>query len=357
MDNTFEQFQVVSRPIRKGDDYWVLECRLITSNIEDSIDPELYNAGDTTRFLSNAHPEEHEEGYVKYQSNTERHRGYIMTHRVDDSYSALYKAHEDVFISIGKGDGNGIKKEAIYKMNKVEKNLLENFLYVRNNALLFAKSNIDKDGKPTISDPDTGRPIYISDGIIPQVERFASKYVYNTLTVDAFQTALQMMNQKAEKETGNSYVMIVNEKLWGDIQKVLGSWLANFKTDGAYLYSKTANNGHGGYVSVGTAFNGYNFGGNSLAFKVDRTFSREYGMDKGFGLILDLTSDKTSNEPAIQMFTLKGGDFITNKLPGVGGLDGLSSGLVASTVASSKLINWGYSGIAVFNPYRSFIMR
>lgn len=57
------------------------------------------------------------------------------------------------------------------------------------------------------------------------------------------------------------------------------------------------------------------------------------------------------------MFTLKGGDFITNKLPGVGGLDGLSSGLVASTVASSKLINWGYSGVAVFNPYRSFILR
>lgn len=56
------------------------------------------------------------------------------------------------------------------------------------------------------------------------------------------------------------------------------------------------------------------------------------------------------------MFTLKGGDFITNKLPGVGGLDGLSSGLVASPVAGSKLINWGYSSVAVFNPYRSFVL-
>ena len=44
--------------------------------------------------------------------------------------------------------------------------------------------------------------------------------------------------------------------------------------------------------------------------------------------MLDLTADKTSGEPAIQMFTLKGGDFITNKYPGVGGLDGLSSGIV-----------------------------
>lgn len=57
------------------------------------------------------------------------------------------------------------------------------------------------------------------------------------------------------------------------------------------------------------------------------------------------------------MFTLKGGDFIQNRFPGVGGLDGLSSGVVSSPVAGSKLIVWGYSGIAVFNPYKSFILR
>lgn len=35
--------------------------------------------------------------------------------------------------------------------------------------------------------------------------------------------------------------------------------------------------------------------------------------------------------------------FITNRFPGVGGLDGLSSGVVSSAVAASKLINWGYA--------------
>ena len=54
---------------------------------------------------------------------------------------------------------------------------------------------------------------------------------------------------------------------------------------------------------------------------------------------------------------IKGGDFITNKYPGVGGLDGLSSGIVSSTTAASKVINWGYSGVGVFSPYRSFIMK
>ena len=46
------------------------------------------------------------------------------------------------------------------------------------------------------------------------------------------------------------------------------------------------------------------------------------------------------------MFTLKGGDFITNKYPGVGGLDGLSSGIVSSPVAGSKIINWGLTYVA-----------
>ena len=41
------------------------------------------------------------------------------------------------------------------------------------------------------------------------------------------------------------------------------------------------------------------------------------------------------------MFTLKGGDFISNKFAGVGGLDGMSSGVVSSAVAGSKLNNIG----------------
>ncbi len=79
--------------------------------------------------------------------------------------------------------------------------------------------------------------------------------------------------------------------------------------------------------------------------------------EKAYALLLDLTADKSTGEPAMQMFTLKGGDFVTNKFPGVGGLDGLSSGIVSSAVAASKLINWGYSGIAVFSPYRAYIME
>ena len=353
IDKTMQQCIVVSRPVRKADNYWEVVVRIIDNDYSSILDLSGCQVGDTTRFQSCAMPEMHEEGYVKYQSHIEKHRNFITTHRVDDSYSALYAAHEDVFINIAEGKDAGSLKEVLYKMDKKEKVLLDNFLYVRNNGLLFNKCNVDVNGKPTIVDPDTQRPIYIGDGIVPQVERFASKYAFAKLSIDVFQTVMATMNEKAAQPTGNKYMFICNERMWFLIQSVLGDFLAKYKTIGTYLWSKAAND----YIKVGATFNSYEFAGNEITFKVDRTFSREYGMDKAYCLCLDLTADKTTAEPPIQMFTLKGGDFITNKYPGVGGLDGLSSGVVSSPVAASKLINWGYSGVGVFNPYRSFILR
>lgn len=80
--------------------------------------------------------------YVKYQSSVERHRGFITTHRVDDSYSSLYAAHEKVFVTLGTGEGNGKLKEATYKMDTVEHNLLKNFLWVRNQGLKISSCKI-----------------------------------------------------------------------------------------------------------------------------------------------------------------------------------------------------------------------
>lgn len=253
--------------------------------------------------------------YTKWQSNVEKHRGYIQTHRFDASYSAQYAALEDVFIKIAEGKDQGSMTETIYKMDTVQKNLLDTFLEGRNNALLFSKGNVNPlTEKPTIVDPDTGRPVYISDGLIPQAEAYASKYAYNKLTVSVFKTALQALNEKATKPTGNHYIFICNEKSWYDVQDMLASELAQYHTDGTYLWSKKAND----YVAVGAdGFDTYKYGGNSITFKVDRTFSREFGQDKGYMLALDLTADKTSAQPPIALFTLKGGDMISNKYIGV----------------------------------------
>lgn len=45
-------------------------------------------------------------------------------------------------------------------MDKKEKELLDNFLYVRNNGLLFNKCNVDVNGKATIVDPEMYRSLH-----------------------------------------------------------------------------------------------------------------------------------------------------------------------------------------------------
>lgn len=99
--------------------------------------------------------------------------------------------------------------------------------------------------------------IYIGDGIIPQVERFASKYAFAKLTVNIFNTVLAMMVDKADQSTGNKFLFIVNDRGFMLVNQVLGHYLADFKTDGTFMYSKQAN----GYVNVGATFQSYEFMG------------------------------------------------------------------------------------------------
>lgn len=202
IDESRQQCMVVSRPIRKADNFWEVQVRLVDNSYDVELDLDACKMGMTTRFQSNAHPELHEEGYVKAQSSVEHHRNYITTFRNDISYSALYKAHEDVFIKIGNSKDN---KETIYKMDDIQKTLLDNFMDARNQGLLFNKTNINpKTGRATIVDPDTGRPINIGDGLLPQVERFASKYAYNGKpTIELFNTVIATLNEKAAKDRDN----------------------------------------------------------------------------------------------------------------------------------------------------------
>lgn len=210
--------------------------------------------------------------------------------------------------------------------------------------------------RSTVSDPDTSRQILIGDGVIPQVEAFASKYVYNNrLSVSMFNRIFAEMAEKSEKLTGNHYVCLCTQKFWNDLQESLGKYLAGFKTDGCYLWSKGANKGEGGYVKVGATYNSYEMGGNTITFVPDKALTREYG-NKGYALCLDLTADKANNTPAIGKFSLTGKEFTLNQIRGVQGLDGRSSGEVSTNVAGSMSVMMSTCGVAVFAPYRSFII-
>lgn len=94
---------------------------------------------------------------------------------------------------------------------------------------------------------------------------------------------------------------------------------------------------------------------NTIVFKLDRSFDIEYS-DRKFGAMIDMTADGTSGRSAMEMLTFKNGQLIHNYITGVGGKNGLSSGEVSSRVAATKIVNWGYSGVALYNPYKSVIL-
>lgn len=349
IDISGQQCMVVAAPKRVNDHDWEVIVRLVDDNYSTRLDTSACRAGDTTHFIGNAKPELHEQGFVKYQSNVEKMRNYITTVRVEDTYSSKYALMEDTLIKVGKGENGG---EQVYKLEPMKKNLIENFLEVRENMMLLAKGNIDAQGNATISDRSTNRPIIIGDGIIPQIERFASKASVNRLSVNTFNQMLSAMSEKSDTPTGNTYLVMVNEKMWSLVQNVLGNYLTDRKADGAYLWSK---GGDGKFIKVGATFDAYEFGGNTVVFKVDRTLSREY-MDP-YAVCIDLTTGKTSTQPPIAMFSIKNADFVINEFIGVGGKDGKTSGVVSSPVAGGSMIAHGYACAAVFNPYKSFILK
>lgn len=78
-DKTMQQFYVTTAPVRRSDQYWEVTVRLIDNGYDGSIDTSQYQIGDTTRFQSNAFPELHDNGHIKYQSSFEKHRGLIYS--------------------------------------------------------------------------------------------------------------------------------------------------------------------------------------------------------------------------------------------------------------------------------------
>lgn len=142
IDATRQQCIVVERPIRKRDDYWQVTARLIDNNYDTVLDPSGCQPGMTATFKSVAMPELSEEGYSKFQSQTERHRNFMTTFRADTSWSSLYAIQEDVFLKIAD-DKDATKGEGIYKMKKKEKELLDTFNYAVNTGLLCNKGNVD----------------------------------------------------------------------------------------------------------------------------------------------------------------------------------------------------------------------
>lgn len=342
---------VKSTPVRKSTGSYAYDCVLVDPTGLQSVDLTQATRGSYTRFRSNYHPELSERGYSKFQSSTEMHRNYLSLHRSGDSYSQAYAVLEDTYIATAAGQKDG--STAYYKMNPKEKDALDTFMYARNQNILFGKTNYDINGKCTIQD-ENGRDVPMGDGIVSQIERYCNKFDYakDRLTTKVFDDVLAVMRTRCEKPRGNHFTFICNDRMDQQVGIALRDYLGSYAQDGTYFFSK----GKGGTVNVGADFLTYNVQGNSITFAVDRSLTHEYP-DKAYGIFLDTSADLNTGTPGISMFTLDGSEMLTGTLKGMGGVDGKTSGDIATTVAGSSFHIMGMSGVAVFNPYKSCIIQ
>jgi len=320
----------------------------MAGDLSATLDDSACYVGAKTRWIGNVKQEYHDNGCVKFTSNVEKARSYINEIRCDIDFSSRYEAFEQTFIKLSRGsDANGWE-DVIFAWPEKKKLLLSNFMAARNQSLLWQHGTIDANGKATIVDRQ-GRPIMAGDGAIPQIMRYASKFNYTRrVLISLLNQMVLNLASKCDSATGNQFAFVINTPLWYAIQNSMSEYLANHHTDAAYIWSKDAN----GYVKVGATYDAYTFAGNTIAFKVDRALDLEYPT-KGFGIMVDLTGDKASGRPAIEMFTVAGHQIMEDTFEGVGLKN---NNKVGTKVAGGSYIMSGYQGIAVYNPYRSAIL-
>jgi len=342
-----QQLFVVAPPRKVMDNKWEHKVMLVSSDPSKSANAEFLKKGRITRYRSNYHPELSERGYIKYISNTETHRNYLSRHRASVDFSGDFALMEDIFIDMGKGK-NG---EQYAKMNTKEKECMDSYLVSREQSMLFAHSNFDANGKCMMQD-EKGRDVPIGDGVIAQIERYCDKFAYSVLTIDLFEDIMAAMVEKSDRPIGNNFVFIVNERLWFQIGKVMKADLRFISpAEGSYFWSKQSNS----KVKVGAQFDTYTFQGNSISFTVDRTLSQEYP-DYGYGFCIDMSPDISTGRPNMATFTLDGAEMLSGTLNGMGGQTGRESGQIATSIHGSSYHLLGYSGVVVFNPYKSAII-
>ena len=287
-----------------------------------------------------------ETGNVKYTSNYEKMRGWIGEIRCDIEYSARYLALEDAFVEIAQEKDNGHRSSYLFKMPGRHKLLLDNFTEARNNMAMWSKSTMDANGRCTVQDRQ-GRDLICGDGVIPQYMRYASKYNYSKMSMNVMSEAMNALAQKSDSPVGNTWAFVVNQVLYNDIQKNLANFLFVNKADGAHLWSMFEEKN----IKVGATYAAYTFAGNTIVFHVDNALSIEYP-NRGFGILVDQTTDKATGVGQWQMFTLRDKAFIDNTLSGVQ----TKRGEVATAVAGGKDIVSGYAGVGVMNPYRAYVL-
>jgi len=344
------QLIVVAPPQFRGPKVWRYKVQMV-SNSGATPDIAFLKKGKTTRFRSNYHPELSVRGYVKYQYNTETHRNYMSKHRSSDVQSSEYAASQEYYIERGSKKTGGKVEYEYYRLQKLEKDVLESYLWARENHLLWGESNFDANGKCLMQD-EKGQDVPIGDGVIKQIERYCEKFAYSVLSTRWLEDVMAAMREKSTNSIGNTYAFVVNERLYDQLGRLLRDDLRFIGGEGHYFTNNSGNR-----IKVGAHYDSYTFQGNTVVFMVDKILSDEYPYS-GYGFCINIGIDQTTTNSGISMFTMEGREMLSGRLKGMGGFTGKENNVdLATSVDGSEYHLLGYSAAVIFNPYNSAIIK
>lgn len=343
------QLRIVSLPTLVQPGKWAYKVTLVSDNLDRTISVSHLAKGQGTIYRTNYFPELSERGFSHSNFNTELHRNYLSFHRHSESISQQANAVKEKYLEVTEGD-DGTAKKVYYEYIQAEAKILDLFLTTRESHVVFGESNFDSNGQ-CIDTDDLGQDLPMGDGLIEQATKFASRSNYSVMDIGIIKQSLKMMTEKSNDLTGNVFVVIGNKELYDQIGEALMDYTVAKTSANTFLYSEDK-----GKVEVGATFSTFEFQGNKIVFMPNLELTQTHP-DYGYGVMLDMAEDLSSGRPAIQSFTLEGSEMLTGFVPGLGGKNGKSSGMIATGMTGTEYHIAGYSGIVVFNPYRTHMFK
>lgn len=345
------------------------QCKLF-GNGTQVLDLSKAKKGAFTRMRASFHGDMSYRGSMKKMSNFEIFDNCLSFLRLQKGKSGFAAIMENAYIEQNQGE-----KRVLYKIDATEKQCLDSFMQMKNNALLFGQRTYDDNRQFTIFDPVTGFPIPAGDGLVTQIEQYSGRtYSFSKMTTNFLNNIISEQTKFSQVPQGNHYVIMCNTQFSNQFWKAMRDELkATSQLDGSWFYSKAMEEaGKGKYanlsgkkvdginpmdsVTVGATFQTYKYQGNMISIVIERALDVEYPTH-AYGLLIDMSQDQDTGKPAIEMMTIKGAEMIWGKLNGLGGESGMASGMVSSLVHASEYAVAGFCGINVYAPQRCAVIR
>jgi len=332
----------VTLPVQKiSANRWRYICTLEGNDLSRGINTRFTTAGKITMYRTNYHGELSKHGAFKKMNTTEVHRAYLSRQRQSLQVSGDFAS---MLAVLKRGN-----KSAYFKIGEPTRDLMELLMHSRNNSMLFGESNHDEHGR-CLNINEDGMAEPSGDGLLKQIERYCDKLNYAVLDTSLFDEAIESVILKTGKPRGNQITVLGNRKGLKDVHAALERALLQKSPLGAWYYHLNGSD----KVKVGKEYDMYQYQGNTITFVEDHNLSESI-YNRGYLIFVDTSIN--GDKPNVVNYTLEGRNLIQGKLLGMGGLDGRTSGNIATALDGTEIHLMSYSGLAVLNPYAGFIMQ